>query len=194
VARADGILVPHLRKALFVSGNFMRPFVLILSFLFFACNNSSTEHNSFDKDTTKQIISQDTGSKVVIADTAKSVGTKLYVWSVDFDNKTKKRNSKFKNEYLNVDSLLKGLNELYPDIRINKVKISGDTLFTRIIDSEYLVERIGSSGAALYLADVIINLTSVHKIKYVKIDFEEGSHAAPGIWSEKDFSDYKEIH
>ena len=106
---------------------------------------------------------------------------------------SKKRNLKFKTEYLNVDTLIKGFNELYPNIKLDKVKMSGDTLFTKIIDSEYLAERMGTSGAALYLADVIINLTSVEGVKYVKIDFDEGSHASPGIWSAKDFSDYKEI-
>ena len=171
----------------------MRPFVLILSFLFFACNDSSTELKSVDKDTTRQLINQDISPKVVIADTSKMAGTILYVWLVDFDNKTKKRNPKFKKEYLNVDTLIKGLNELYPNIKLDKVKISSDTLFTKILDSEYLGERMGTNGAALYLANLIINLTSVDKIKYVKIDFDEGSHATPGIWSAKDFNDYKEI-
>lgn len=171
----------------------MKPFVVILSFLFFSCNDSSTEHKPVDKDTTRQLINQDTSPKVVIADTSKMAGTILYVWLVDFDNKTKKRNPKFKEEYLNVDTLIKGLNELYPNIKLEKVKISNDTLFTKILDSEYLGERMGMSGAALYLANAIINLTSVDKIKYVKIGFDEGSHATPGIWSAKDFNGYKEI-
>ena len=172
----------------------MRPFVLILSFLFFtSCNDSSTEYKPVDKVTARQFISNDSSQNVVTVDTPKNAGTLLYVWLVDFDNKTKKKNPKFKNEYLNVDTLIKGLNKLYPNITLEKVKISGDTLFAKILDSEYLGERMGTSGAALYLADVIINLTSVDKIKYVKIDFEEGSHATPGIWSAKDFSDYKEI-
>ncbi len=171
----------------------MRPFVLILSFLFFACNESSTELKSVDKDTTRQLINKDTSPKIIIADTFESAGTILYVWLVDFENKTKKRNPKFKSEYLNIDTLIKGLNQLYPNIKLDKVKISGDTLFTNILDSEYLGERMGTSGAAQYLADVIINLTSVDKIKYVKIDFDLGSHASPGIWTAKDFNDYKEI-
>ena len=171
----------------------MRPFVLILTFLFFACNESPTGYKSVDKDTTGQFIYQDTSSKTIISDTSKSAGTIQYVWLVDFDNKTKRRNPKFKIEYLNVDTLIKGLNELYPNIKLDKVKICGDTLISKILDSEYLGERMGTNGAALYLADVIINLTSVDKIKYVKIDFGEGSHATPGIWSSKDFNDYKEI-
>ncbi|MFN2458648.1 MAG: hypothetical protein ABR502_10630, partial [Chitinophagaceae bacterium] len=116
-----------------------------------------------------------------------------YLWSVDFESKTKKRNPAFKKEYMDADTLIKGLNELYPNIKLEKVRISGDTLFTEIKDSEYFGERIGSTGAASYLADVIINLTSINKIKYVKINFDEHSHASPGVWSLKDFSDYKVI-
>lgn len=171
----------------------MRSFIVILSFLFFACNNSSTERNSVHKDTTRQVTDQDSSAKAGIADLAKSAGTILYVWSVDFENKTKTKNPKFKSDYLSIDTLIKGLNELYPNIRLDKVKISNDTLFTKILDSEYLGERIGTSGAALYIAEAVINLTSIDKIKYVKIEFDEGSHASPGIWSANDFGDYKVI-
>lgn len=171
----------------------MRLFLLLLSLLFFACNNSSTELKSVNKETPRQVINQDSFSKIVISDTAERVGSIQYVWLVDFENKTKKRNPKFKPDYLNIDTLINGINQIHPNIILEKIKISGDTLFTEIKDSEYLGERMGTTGAASYLADVVINLTSVSKIKYVKIDFDEGSHATPGIWSAKDFSDYKEI-
>jgi hypothetical protein len=171
----------------------MRPFILIISFLFVSCNDSSHDHKLPDMDSSQQINNHDTSSKIVIQDTSKNIGTVLYVWVVDIYNKTKKRNPNFKIEYLNIDTLIKGLNELHPNIKLDKVKMRGDTLFTKIIDSEYLGERIGTDGAALYLAGVIINLTSIDKVKYVKIDFDDGSHASPGIWSAKDFSDYKEI-
>ena len=77
----------------------MRPFVLILSFLFFtSCNDSSTEYKPVDKVTARQFISNDSSQNVVTVDTPKNAGTLLYVWLVDFDNKTKKKNPKFKNE------------------------------------------------------------------------------------------------
>ncbi len=170
----------------------MKTFIILISIFLISCNYSSTESNLADKDPT-QINNTDT-LKSVQQDAPQNPDTELYAWLVDFDAKTIKRNPKLKKEYLNVDTLIKGLNELYPNIKLDKVKMSGDTLFTEIKDSEYLGERMGSTGAASYIADVIINLTSINKIKYVKIDLNEGSHASPGIWSLKDFSDYKVVH
>lgn len=160
----------------------MRLPLILLSLLFFACNSGSPEPEAADQDTLPPI-----GETTVI------VGSPFIVWLVDSDSNTKKRNPEFKSEYLNVDTVLRGLNEMYPNIRLDKVGISGDTLFTKIIDSEYLGERMGSSGSEQYLAEAVINLTSVDGIKFVKIDFEEGSHASPGTWSAKDFGDYREI-
>lgn len=171
----------------------MKALILILPFLFFACKDSSNEIKLVDNDSTRKLFNKDSSLKSFDADTSKSAGTIQYAWLVDFENKTKKRNPKFKSEYLNVDSLINVVNRLYPNIKLEQVKVSGDTLFTKIMDSKYLGERMGTSGAALYIAELIINLTSVDKIKYVKIDFEEGSHATPGIWSANDFNDYKEI-
>jgi hypothetical protein len=182
-----------LHKAVHINSSYMRPFVLISSFLFLACNNLSSDRNSVYKDTIGQMVVPDISVNVGIPDSSRSLGTVLYVWSVDFDNKTKTKNPKFKSEYLNVDTLIRGLNEMYPNIKLDKVRISNDTLFTKILDSEYLGERMGTSGAAQYLADVVINLTSIEKIKYVKIEFDEGSHACPGIWNARDFLDYRQI-
>ncbi len=172
---------------------FMRIFIIILSILFLSCNNTPTETKSDDIDRAVQELKQDTLINTEIFDSPMEAETSLYVWLVDFENKSKKRNPNFKKEYLVVDTLIKGLNEIYPNIKLDKVKMSGDTLFTKIVDSQYLVERIGSSGASLYIAAVVINLTSVDKIKYVKIDFMEGSHASPDTWSAEDFSEYKEL-
>ncbi len=172
---------------------FMRTFIIISSILFLSCNNNPTESKSDDKDSAVQELKQDSLINTEIFDNPMQAETSLYVWLVDYENKSKKRNPNLKKEYLIVDTLIRGINEMYPNIKLDKVKMSGDTLFTKIVDSEYLVERIGSSGASLYIAAVVINLTSLDKIKYVKIDFTEGSHASPDTWSAKDFSEYKEL-
>ena len=92
----------------------------------------------------------------------------------------------------NVDSLIKGLNELHENIYIEKIKLSGDTIYTIIRNSTFLAESIGSSGAEMYLADVVLNLTEVPGIKYVDIYLEAGSHMEPGTWSRDNFSKYRE--
>ena len=144
-------------------------------------------------DSVKQPVLQDTSATSKGHDTLTGSRPLPYVWIIDFDKKTKTRNPHFKQQYLNVDTLIYVLNQVHPDIILDKLKISGDTLFTEIKDSEYLGERIGSNGAFAYIADVVINLTSVKNINFVKIDFEDGSHISPGTWSKKEYRNFKSV-
>ena len=52
---------------------------------------------------------------------------------------------------------------------------------------------MGSTGAEIYLAEVVLNLTAAPGIKYVNILLEEGSHMQPGTWSLGDFKNYTEV-
>jgi len=113
------------------------------------------------------------------------------IWDTDLDNRIVTKNPDFKNSNFFVDSIIKGLNLKYKEIPLEKVKLSHDTLYTQIRNSEYLGEQIGSTGAGFYLAEAVINLTSVKGIKYVNMDFAEGSHATPGVFTRKDFEDFK---
>jgi hypothetical protein len=172
----------------------MRPFIILISFFFISCQSSSFKSDHITADSVKQTILTDTTAANLPNDTLNNSIPIPYVWMVDFDKKTKTKNPEFKQAYLNVDTLINGLNQTYPEIILDKIKISGDTLFTEIKDSEYLGERIGSYGAFAYIADVIINLTSVKNINFVKIDFEDGSHISPATWSKKEYENYKEVH
>ncbi len=117
--------------------------------------------------------------------------TKLFIWKATPDYK-KVRNTAAGPSLQNADTLIKGLNELYENVYLEKIKISGDTIYTKIKDATYLAEQMGSTGAEIYVADVVLNLTSVKGIKYVNIDMEEGSHVQPGVWSLDNFSKYTE--
>ena len=181
----------------------MRAFTLLITLFFFACNSHRGEPDSANKaDTqnlatvvdTQKIQLVDSTLKDQLLDTVKNGGTLLYIWAVDFDKKTKAKNPYLKNQYQHIDSIIKGLNESNPGIKLEKLKISSDTLYTEINDSEYLGEQMGSSGAEAYFAEAIINLTSIKGIKYVKIDFHGRSHASPDVWSRDDFKGYKETH
>ena len=90
--------------------------------------------------------------------------------------------------------MIQGLNKRNPNIQLDKLKVSGDTLFTEIKDNEYLGERIGSFGASAYIAEVVINLTSIKNINFVNINMEDGSHISKGTWSKIAFQNYKEIN
>ena len=172
----------------------MRQFFIPISFFFISCQTNSIKSDHVTIDSAKQTVLVDTPAAISGHDTLKNSEVIPFVWLVDFDKKTKIKNPKFKQDYLNADTLINGLNQMHPNIILDKIKISGDTLFTEIKDSEYLGERIGSYGAFAYIADVVINLTSLRNINFVKIDFEDGSHISPGTWSKKQYSDYKEVH
>lgn len=118
--------------------------------------------------------------------------SKLYVWKANFDY-TKVQNPTFQQAILNTDSLIKGLNERYEKVFLQKDRISGDTLNTFIDDSQYLSNQMGSTGAELYIADVVLNLAEVPGVKYVAIKMEEGSHAQSGIWTKQNFEQYKTV-
>ena len=119
--------------------------------------------------------------------------SKLYVWKSSFDY-TKSKNPELQTVILNVDSLIKGLNELNENIVLEKIKMSGDTIYTEVKDSEYLTEALGTTGAEMYLADVVLNLTEIPGIKFVNISLKEGSHMQPGTWSSNNFSKYKSVN
>ena len=113
------------------------------------------------------------------------------IWRATDDYK-KIKNPLATGNWLHADTLIAGLNEYYENIFLEKIKISGDTIYTVIKNSKYLSEQMGSTGAEIYVADVVLNLTAVPGIKYVTINMQEGSHAQPGTWRMDDFKKYSE--
>ena len=164
---------------------------LLLLLALLSCENNA--NNKAATDSTENI-------NPAAADTA-ALGPELpvtdrrlyFLWEVDADQKTKRKNQQAKQAYYNVDTLITGLNEQYPQIRLEKKRLSNDTLYTGIKDAQYLTEQMGSTGSEQYIAQAVLNLTAVPGINYVRIDFPEGSHASPDVWSRKSFSDYKEV-
>lgn len=83
--------------------------------------------------------------------------------------------------------LISALNESYPGIYLSFNKISHDTIYIAIPESNYLVDQVGNTGAYNYMATTVFNLTELNKIKYVNFNFKGGEHAAPGTYSRDDF-------
>ena len=164
-------------------------FSFLALILLFSCSNNADDKTG-DDSTRLRELPVDSSEVTVDELTTED----FYVWKVDNDEKTIRKNPKLGDDVLGVDTLLIGLNEMYPKIKLEKVKQSGDTLYTRIKDADYLTEQMGSAGSEAYLAQAVLNLTSANGVNYVRIDFEMGSHAMPDVWSKKSFADYKEIH
>ena len=115
----------------------------------------------------------------------------IYAWSVDMDSQLVRKNPDLPENYYQADSIIKGLNSQYPEIQLQKIRQSNDTLYTRIPNAEHLTQRMGSSGPEMYFATVYFNLTAVPGIRYVNVDMEEGDHAGPGVYGPNNFKDYK---
>ena len=169
----------------------MKHLILIAAvILISSCGNNSSEDEMAVSDST---VSSDT-VYTALADTARSVEvvrTKgFYIWDVDMEKKTLRKNPALPATNINADSVIHGLNRQYENILLEKVSINRDTIKLKIKQSDYLTNQIGSTGAAQFMAQAVINLTSVPGIRYVLIVFKEGSHASPGLYSRKDFPGY----
>ncbi len=157
--------------------------------------NSEPEQKDLDENASKT-IDVDSNNVITGQERLKEEfeAQRYFIWDIDFDNKTITRSRDFNEANLSVDSIIKGLNMKYRNIPLKKINFSTDTLFTRILDSEHLAQRMGSTGAAYYFAEAVINLTSVPGVNFVKMDFTEGSHASPGTFSRKNYADFKVIN
>lgn len=163
-------------------------FVLTL-FLFLACNHEA-KHTTTTDSTKNSTQAKD--SNTIAVEQQPDDKQQFYIWEVDAAKKTKTRNLAFLPQYNNVDTLLIALNERYPQVRLEKTHIGHDTLYTEIKNADYLTEQMGSAGSEQYIAQAVINLTSVPGINFLRIDFAEGNHASPDVWSKQSFADYKE--
>ena len=93
------------------------------------------------------------------------------------------------NDLSNVspDEMVKAINSRYPEIQMELVKKDRDRIHVKIKDASYLSESMGSSGAQIYMAESTYALTEFKGIRSVEFVFEEGDHAAPGVYSRADF-------
>lgn len=159
---------------------------LSLILLILSCNSPVKEKSSNESEL------QMVADSIPLSTPAYNPETNLFVWKVDY-NYTKMKNQSLNNTILVADSLIKGLNQKYENIYVEKINQGHDTLYTTIKDSEFLSQQMGSTGAETYLADVILNLTEIPGIRYINIDLKPGDHMEPGTWSKENFEKYKTV-
>lgn len=111
-------------------------------------------------------------------------------WVVDDYKKIKTQVYKDTSEITEPQSVVNGINSIFPDIPLQFQKLSNDTVYASIDSSFKFSDDMGSSGALQYLSTVIVNLTTLKNVNYVNLQFPEGSHAAPGVYSRKAFDKY----
>ena len=145
--------------------------VVAAAVLLYACRNNKTDEPVAANDST----------------------TIEYSWEASLNDSTG-RLEMIKKEGITPDSLsaramIDFLNSKNQFIRIEFIKISGDTLFTKIPEATYLTQQMGSSGPTMFFAEAVYNLTEVPGIHFVNFDFEEGDHASPGVFNRDTFKD-----
>ncbi len=75
------------------------------------------------------------------------------------------------------------LNASWPEVQAKIIRMSKDTIYISIPESNYLTQQMGSSGAQAYMVAATFSFTELKGIKYVTFDFEEGDHAIPGVYN-----------
>jgi hypothetical protein len=138
----------------------------------FSCGNSSGE-TAKENDTTAAAIAWREAE--LTPEQMPATRQNYFVWDVDAESRTMKKNPFLQPEYFQVDTLIMGLNEKFPNIILEKKNISGDTLYTEIRDAAYFTEQSGSLGAEQYLAQAVLNLTAVQGINYVRIHLKKAA-------------------
>lgn len=154
-------------------------FVIVIALLF-ACNTKKTEPEAAIKDTAATVVKNDTTK--VVTDTH-------YFWASDLGPgglvmiKIRPASA----DSLTVPNVIGMLNNEYPQVLLKLTKISNDTIFVKIPNSNYLTRQMGTTGSEAYLAEATYNLTEIKDINFVDFKFKEGDHAQPGTFSRTDF-------
>ena len=167
----------------------MKNKILLFAIILFSISCNTNETESTEETVNQEVIdsSGETGTNEPVL----NVTTKPSLWTVEFEDKTNsdklKKPEDIKISSLPAADLISTLNEIYPDVQLKYDKISNDTIFVQIPESEKLTQQLGSTGAYNYMAATVFNLTELDHIKYVKFDFQGGDHASPGVFTREDF-------
>lgn len=116
-----------------------------------------------------------------------------YAWVASLNDTTGKMELK-KSEATAIDtlspaSIIDFINGKDTNIHLELSKVSNDTIYVKIPSATHLTQQMGSTGAELYMAGVIYNLTEINGVHYVNFDFVVGDHAGPGVYNRDSFKD-----
>lgn len=180
-------------KILFVNLN-MKPALLIFSVIvfssMFSCNSGDKDKNENAEVVTKDTVYEYADS--LDRDSVLHVKSKALLWHVD-DTKGLKISKPVVAgiDTMSAQNIIQLINNNYDSIHLDFVKISNDTIYVHIPNSEMLTERMGSTGAEMFMAATTFSLTELKGIHFVNYDFKEGDHAAPGVYDRSYFKNFE---
>jgi hypothetical protein len=142
---------------------FLSPLFIII--ICIACGNNNADKTVGDVDTTQGI----------------------YIWQGSLNDSTGepqvKKVKTTEYDSLSIPIIVEMLNQKYPQIKLEYVKTSSDTVYVAIPQATYLTQQMGSSGPQDYFINAVYNFTELPGIKYVNFAMEEGDHAGPGVFT-----------
>jgi hypothetical protein len=148
----------------------------VLILIFISCNMSQPDDKSNGLDDTNTIDplrSMDNDS----------IGA---IWRYDYNQQSEdfelKQIRSVDGDLLTGEIIEKINNSLWPRVQVKYTRISNDTAFISISDSEVLTQQMGSAGAMSFMITTTYSFTELTGIDYVSFDFEEGDHANPGVY------------
>jgi len=143
--------------------------IILLIFPFFSCGNDDKE----------------------ISETEYAVSDTVLAWETNADSMIMKRDTTVPDSEITIKRIINGLNEKYPEVHVDVIKQSGDTIYIEVPDGEHLGNQMGSAGSSAWFADAVINLTSIPGINYVSFKMDVYSHASGGVISREEYKDWK---
>jgi hypothetical protein len=151
-----------------------------------SCN--SGDNNKYES---AEVVTKDTVYEYVDSldkDSILYVKSKALLWHVD-DSKRLKISKPIVAgiDTMSAQHIIQLINSNYDSIHLDYVKTSHDTIYVHIPNSEMLTEKIGNTGAEMFMASTTFSLTEIKGIHFVNYDFVEGEHAAPGVYDRNDF-------
>ena len=155
--------------------------IIVIAAFIISCNTKKSD---------EEVVSTDSLITVNKPDSAAVIQDSHYFWSSELDQKNgllMKKETPVSADSLNAVYMINRLNEIYPEIRLDFVKASSDSIYLKVAKSNYLTRQMGSSGAEAYLAAVTYNMSELKGVTYVDIRFKEGDHASPGTYTRTDF-------
>lgn len=154
--------------------------------LFFSCNSNQEEKVKTppENEVTDTVSSQNS------VDSSRTIVNRSLIWTIERQGNEKEKlkapDSTRTADYSSAQ-LIALLNQNYPDVQLNLIKISHDTIYVKIPDSKKLTNELGDTGAEEYLASATYTLTETKNIHFVNINMKAGDHAEPGVYTRDDF-------
>ena len=177
--------MPLIRK---LNINMRNLLLAFLSLSLFACNHDNSTADAAIEADTSYITIDSTGS--FLEDGPES---RHLIWSPMFDSvkgdMVLKKVRQVNADTLEAEKLIQEINSAWDGIRLEFKKISHDTIYVAVPESEKLTGGLGSSGAFSYMSSTTFTLTEIRNIRFVNFEFGEGAHLAPGTMKRSDFED-----